>query len=159
MVFDETVQPGAELEESAPELTEAQQLNALQQYFAETDIENLTAKVYPSQRFVAIGVPFTIKALKRKVLDEIRDKARKISKKDEDLYAKIFNFEVVAAACIVPDYKSADFIEKNNCKTAQQAIEKTLLPGEQDTMSMHICELSGYTINGGLESLKDKAKN
>lgn len=116
---------------------------------------NLEEEVKISDR---IPFMFKIHAMDNDVYSAIQKANTKTFKKGKFAYDSLgFNIALIKECCIVPNFKSADFVKKVGAATPEEAIKKVLLPGEVINLAGYIQELSGFDKD--TEELKEEVKN
>ena len=101
---------------------------------------------------------FTIKAMDNETYAALQKKYTKMFKKGKMTFdGQGFNIGLILECCIVPNFKSAEFVKKAGVLTPEEAVRKVLLPGEIVNLASYIQELSGFDKD--TEELKDEVKN
>ncbi len=129
-------------------------------FFAKHDVSGLTQQVYPSERFREKGLAFTIKVMSQEELNDYRKQSTTTNKRTGAQVQDPFRFNtlIVLNHVVDPDFRSVADIKSMGCTTAQQYLEKALLPGEIANLATAISDLSGF----GEETQKamtEEAKN
>lgn len=129
-------------------------MSKLSEFLAKRDT-NITDEVTISAN---IPFKFNIRALNSDEYTTLQKECTKISKKGRTEFdSKRFNEQVIATACMDPDFKNAEEVKAAGCMTPSHYINKVLLPGEQINLVQAISFLSGFDKD--LEELKGEAKN
>lgn len=118
---------------------------------AEQDI----TKLIPMKRF---GFDFKIKTIDANAMKKIQDQAtRMVGKGKTKFDTDLFNYLLIAEACVVPNWKDPKVQEALEVPTSVDAIKKRLLFGEVATLMGEISELNG--IGESDEDTIDSVKN
>lgn len=125
------------------------------------DVNNQTADIYPGDRFIAAGKPFTIRVMTQKEFDRLQRKCSTSKtvrgKRETDFDSGAFNNYCVTECVVKPDFKDASAIQKAGVTTPEQFVEKVLLPGEVADIAAEVLALSGF--DKSLDEMKDEVKN
>lgn len=115
-------------------------------FFAKHDVSGLTQQVYPSERFREKGLAFTIKVMSQEELNDYRKQSTTTNKRTGAQVQDPFRFNtlIVLNHVVDPDFRSVADIKSMGCTTAQQYLEKALLPGEIANLATAISDLSGF---------------
>ena len=131
-------------------------MSKLQDFLAETPVNNLTEQIIVSSRLK--DMPFTIRAMTGKEFTEYTKFATDFKKgKKVDFDTRSFNERVIICHTVEPNFKDAEFIKKAGCETPEQLLHKVLLAGEQAELSAQINKLSGF--DSDIEELVEEGKN
>lgn len=132
----------------------------LSEFLIKNPVNNITAEVYVSNRFVDENgkkLPFTIKAMSGEAYASYRKEALKVTSKGADFDTKRFNELIVINNTLNPDFRNAEAIKAAGCVTPVQFMYRSLLAGEIDALAAKISELSGFNIT--VEEAKEEVKN
>ena len=101
---------------------------------------------------------FKIKAMDNDTYSSLQKQYTKMYKKGKMSFDSTgFNIATIKECCVVPNFKSAEFVKKMGVLTPEDAIKKSLLPGEIVNLVGFIQELSGFDKD--TDELKDEVKN
>lgn len=124
-------------------------------------VKEITKKVVIGDRFKdeeGNYMPFKIKTVSSKKIEEIREAARTVTKKGKFTFnSNVFNNNLVIECCLEPNFKDTASINSRKVLTPEEYLEDVLLPGEIESLSNKIQALSGYNIN--INDLIEEAKN
>lgn len=101
---------------------------------------------------------FKIKAMDNDTYSSLQKQYTKMYKKGKMSFDSAgFNIATIKECCVVPNFKSSEFVKKMGVLTPEDAIKKSLLPGEIANLVGFIQELSGFDKD--TDELKDEVKN
>lgn len=146
-----------EAEESAVvETADAMPMN-LVDFLCANPVQDEREKVVLCERLKAFE--FEIGGMDKKQYDGyinqcvIKDNKGKVVKQN----IALFNELVVLNHCLVPDFKSMEFVQKTGAATPGQALYKVLKLGEVEKLADAILKFNGFDRD--FETLRKKAKN
>lgn len=82
---------------------------------------------------------------------------KKTRQKRIDTDTDLYNARLVAACCIDPNFKDADFQAKKGVRGAEDLINLVLNPGQYTDLLLAVQEINGFTDD--VNELRDEAKN
>lgn len=112
---------------------------------------NLEKEIIVSNRFADENgnfIPFKVRSIDSIELKDIK----RLSRNDEML----IDIHLVANACVEPNFNSVELQNHYGVKNAFDLVQKVLLPGEINILSMQILKLSGYGMP--FEKILEEAK-
>lgn len=116
---------------------------------------NLEDEVKISDR---IPFNFKIHAMSNELYSELQKRYTKMFRKGRMSFDGTgFNIGLIVECCDYPNFKNADFVKKVGAVSPEDAVKKTLLPGEISNLSGFIQELSGFDKD--TEELREDVKN
>ncbi len=111
----------------------------------------------------SLPFPFLVKAITEEENKAIRRSCRKTimdpktrqrqEYTDQDLY----NTRLVAACCVEPNFKDAEFQASRGVLGAEELINKALNPGQFADLLMGVLKVNGF--DDDINDLRDEAKN
>lgn len=134
-------------------------MGKLQEFMMEAEIGEVTTEV-PIAPF---PFPFVVKSITEAENKTIRKSCQKISfdkktrQKQTETDTDLYNARLVAACCVDPNFKDADFQEKKGVRGAEDLINKILNPGQFTDLLLAVQEINGFTDD--VNELRDEAKN
>ncbi len=100
---------------------------------------------------------FRIKPAGHKELNKWREDCRTVKKKRVYFDDARFNELIITKCCVEPNFNDEGSIQKANCKTPSDMINKLLKAGEIQDLANEIMELSGFDADP--DELVEEAKN
>lgn len=107
--------------------------------------------------------PFVIHSITEAENKAIRKTCQKVEfdkktrQKRIDTDTDLYNARLVAACCIDPNFKDADFQAKKGVRGAEDLINLVLNPGQYTDLLLAVQEINGFTDD--VNELRDEAKN
>lgn len=131
-------------------------MTTLLDFLADNPIDSLTEEVIISERLK--DFKFKIKAMSGKDFDNYAKQSRRVTKKGKsDLDAEKLNMLIILNHTVEPDFRNVKALDKAKCQTPEEFINKSLLAGEINELSMAISRLSGFDQD--INELVDEVKN
>lgn len=140
-------------------------MSLLQDFLAENaNVDNITDEVIISPRFKDKEgklLKFKIRAMTGDEFSAFQKASSKIDmtgkKRETRFDSNKYYTMAIVNCCLDPDFKNAEFLKKIGAITPEQAISKTLLPGEVVELGTQINTLSGFDvdINEEIENAKN----
>lgn len=84
---------------------------------------------------------FRIRALDDRELKSAREQAKFGKELDADLFACI----LIVKGCVAPDWSAKELLDKFQATDGADVVAKRLLPGERESLSAKILDLSGFS--------------
>ena len=134
-------------------------MNSLQEFLLATDVTNITKTINIGGRLAEH--PLTIKAVSGEEYNSIRTLALENpnSNKKRRFNINKFNNAIVVAGLVDPNLKDAEMLKAAKVMDSSQLLTKVFLPGEIDTISLAILELSGFAQDDEDEEDVEAVKN
>lgn len=124
----------------------------------------MDAEIGTTQTEVQIApFPFVIRSITEAENKAIRKTCQKVEfdkktrQKRIDTDTDLYNARLVAACCIDPNFKDADFQAKKGVRGAEDLINLVLNPGQYTDLLLAVQEINGFTDD--VNELRDEAKN
>lgn len=112
-------------------------------------------KNVPMKRF---GIDFVVRALTPEEVNKITQRSTRLVAKGKKVFNEdLFNYLMIAKACIVPNWEDPALIEALEVSDSVDAIKKRLLFGEVAHLLQEIGELNGFDQDD--EEQVEEAKN
>lgn len=110
------------------------------------DTEFKPEKDVPMRRFGAEAT-FRVRAMDDKERKRLVERATYPVKGGEVFDEEKFGLLLIAHCCVVPDWNSPEILAGLGVKTAEEAVDKRLLPGEKTKLMAAIREVSGFGVD------------
>lgn len=136
-------------------------MKTLQEFLNANAVEGLTKEIAVSERIKDENgelYKFKIKTMTQKELDNLRAKSTTYGKGNKKIWDNAkFNSAVVINNTIYPNFKDAENLKKLGAVTPEDYLDKVLLAGEINRLSIEIMSFSGF--NQDINELIEQAKN
>lgn len=132
-------------------------MNALQQFLTKNTVDNLTSEVFIGGRLK--DFKFKIKAMTGNQYNDYQTLCIENpgSAKKRRFNTKKFNELIVINCVLEPNFKDGEWIKELAVLDSTQAMYKTLLAGEINTLAEEVLKLSGFDKD--VEEEMDEVKN
>ena len=129
-------------------------MGKLQEFLMDAEIGTTQTEV----QIAPFPFPFVIRSITEAENKAIRKTCQKVEfDKKIDTDTDLYNARLVAACCIDPNFKDADFQAKKGVRGAEDLINLVLNPGQYTDLLLAVQEINGFTDD--VNELRDEAKN
>jgi len=128
---------------------------SLTDFLIENNVSDLTEEVILPGRLTAFK--FKISVMTNKDFEGYSRLCRRLGKQGVSFDSEKFNMMTILDHTIEPNFRDAETIKKAGCKTPEEFVGRSLLPGEIVELARAIARLSGFSQD--MNSLVDEAKN
>lgn len=131
----------------------------IQEFLSKRDIDQETKEI----NIDGIPFPFVIKAIGQSQNKEIKKTCqktfydKKTNQRTVETDIDLYNVRLVAACCITPNFKDAQFQSEKGVIGEAELMERVLKPGEFYDLLMAVQSICGFDI--GINEEIDEAKN
>lgn len=133
-------------------------MGKLQEFLMDAEIGTTQTEV----QIAPFPFPFVIRSITEAENKAIRKTCQKVEfdkktrQKRIDTDTDLYNARLVAACCIDPNFKDADFQAKKGVRGAEDLINLVLNPGQYTDLLLAVQEINGFTDD--VNELRDEAK-
>lgn len=134
-------------------------MGKLQEFLMDAEIGTTQTEV----QIAPFPFPFVIRSITEAENKAIRKTCQKVEfdkktrQKRIDTDTDLYNARLVAACCIDPNFKDADFQAKKGVRGAEDLINLVLNPGQYTDLLLAVQEINGFADD--VNELRDEAKN
>lgn len=113
--------------------------NALQALLGAKPVSEIKEAVHIAR----LGVDFTVKALSSADIQALKEEATYVVKGKQTINQDKLGVLMIVKATLDPDFTNKDVLAHFGAKTAEQAIQSALLPGEFGALTEAVVKVSG----------------
>jgi len=131
-------------------------MGSLADFLVDNPVDNLTEDITISTRLKKY--PFKIRVVSNREYDDYVRQCRQYGKKGKVVFdSSKFSLLIVLNHTVEPNFRDAAMIKKAGCKTPEEFVSRSLLPGEIADLTKAISQLSGFDQD--MDFLVEEVKN